>query len=258
MGVTCSLEKSSVIEMDASLINKAKRAAAFRAVDENVKSGMVVGIGSGSTVVFAVEAVSLGVKSGKYRDLICVPTSFQARQLILQNGLRLGDVDAFPEIDIAIDGADEVDEALNCIKGGGGCHLQEKVIAFSAKTFVVIADFRKDSKILGDKWKKGIPVSCVPFARSSVEITLKRMGYRPILRMALAKAGPLVTDNGGLLFDVHPSKAVTPERVLLVDTELRSVPGVIETGLFCGIARMAYFGNQDGSVTKRVKHGAKF
>lgn len=239
--------------MSLSLINQAKRAAAFKAVDENVKSGMVVGIGSGSTVVFAVEAVALGVKRGLYKDLICVPTSFQARQLILQNGLRLGDVDAFPEIDVDIDGADEVDEALNCIKGGGGCHLQEKVVAFNAKTFIVIADFRKDSKILGEKWKKGIPVSCIPFARSTVEKAFTRMGYRPLLRMAAAKAGPVVTDNGGLIFDVHIDKPVTPERVLELDTQLRSVPGVIETGLFCGIASIAYFGNEDGSVTKRLK-----
>merc|ERR1719403_444623 len=109
---------------------------------------MVVGIGSGSTVVFAVEAVALGVKNGMYKDLVCVPTSFQARQLILQNGLRLGDIDAYPEIDVAIDGADEVDEALNCIKGGGGCHLQEKVVAFNAKKFVVVADYRKDAQRL--------------------------------------------------------------------------------------------------------------
>jgi len=239
-------------KVDAAAIDRAKRAAAFIAVTENVMSNMIVGIGSGSTVVFAVEAIAAGVKRGDYKNLVCVPTSFQSRNLIMINGLRLGDVEVYPEIDLAIDGADEVDEALNCIKGGGGCHLQEKVVAFNAKKFVVIADNRKDSKTLGDKWKKGIPVSCIPFARTAVARTFARMGYKPVLRMATAKAGPVVTDNGALIFDVFPNDPVTPAMVREVDTQLRSVPGVIETGLFCGIASVAYFGNQDGTVSKRT------
>jgi len=242
---------------DASAIDKAKAAAAFIAVTENVGNNMILGIGSGSTVVFAVQAIAAGFKCGDYKNIVCVPTSFQSRNLIMLNGLRLGDVEAYPEIDVAIDGADEVDEALNCIKGGGGCHLQEKVVAFNAKKFVVIADNRKDSKRLGGKWKKGIPVSCIPFSRTSVALAFARMGHKAVLRMATAKAGPVVTDDGCLIFDVFPKDPVTPDVVRAVDIQLKSVPGVMETGLFCGLASVAYFGNEDGSVSKRTNDKVK-
>merc|ERR1719245_1318924 len=107
----------------ADLINQAKKSAAYKAVEEHVKSDMVVGIGSGSTVVFVAQAIGEGVKKGLYKNLVCIPTSFQSRNLIAENGLVLGDLSTHSEIDVAIDGADEVDENLNCIKGGGGCHL---------------------------------------------------------------------------------------------------------------------------------------
>ncbi|XP_065827294.1 ribose-5-phosphate isomerase-like [Oscarella lobularis] len=105
--------------MGDDAVAKAKRAAAYRAVDENVKSGQKLGIGSGSTIVYAVERIGELVKEKKLTDLICVPTSFQARQLIREAGLLLSDLNQHPELDVAIDGADEVDLHLNCIKGGG-------------------------------------------------------------------------------------------------------------------------------------------
>ena len=97
-------------------------------------------------------------------QLICVPSSFQARQLIIQNGLVLSDLEITPELDVAIDGADEVDEKLTLIKGGGGCLLQEKIVINAAKEFVVVADYRKDSKELGEQWKKGVPIEVLPLA----------------------------------------------------------------------------------------------
>ena len=132
---------------DGDMIGKI--AAATQAVDENIKSDQVVGIGSGSTIVFAVKRIAERNKTENL-NLTCIPTSFQARQLIQDNGLVLGSLETNPEIDVAIDGADEVDSDINLIKGGGGCLMQEKIIASCAKELFIIADTRKDSTTLGD------------------------------------------------------------------------------------------------------------
>jgi ribose 5-phosphate isomerase A len=188
-------------------LTAAKRAAARQAVDENIKTNQVVGIGSGSTIIYAVERLAERVKT-ELLDVVCVPTSFQATQLITSNSLVLSDLNRHPEVDVAIDGADEVDTQLNCIKGGGGCHTQEKLVAANAKMFIVIADnrccqlslcilclnctlcscIRKDSKSLGEKWTKGIPVEVIPFAYASVMRKIEALGLKPTLRMATQKA----------------------------------------------------------------------
>lgn len=97
-----------------------------------------------------------------------IPTGFQSKELIVKAGLKLGDVDQFPNIDVTIDGADEVDDDLNCIKGGGACQLREKVLAEAAANFIIIADYRKDSKVLGTTWKQGVPIEVAPFAWAKV------------------------------------------------------------------------------------------
>eukprot|EP01111_Echinosteliopsis_oligospora_P011962 TRINITY_DN4056_c0_g1_i1.p1 TRINITY_DN4056_c0_g1~~TRINITY_DN4056_c0_g1_i1.p1 ORF type:complete len:247 (+),score=56.57 TRINITY_DN4056_c0_g1_i1:105-743(+) len=183
-------------------VEDAKKKAAVQCVNDHiVSSHQVIGIGSGSTIVFAVERIKEKVKEDKLEGLVFIPTSFQSTQLINQAGLKLGDVNQYPVIDVAIDGADEVDEHLNCIKGGGGCQLQEKIVAFYAKKFVVIADYRKDSKQLGDQWKKGVPIEVLPIARVPVMKKIEEMGGKPTLRMAVMKAGPVITDNGNLIVD---------------------------------------------------------
>lgn len=131
----------------------AKQKAAHQAVDEHVRSGMRVGIGSGSTVVYAVERLVERVKSENLQ-VTCVASSFQAIQLITDGGLQLSDLTRTPELDVAIDGADEVDAFLNCIKGGGACMLQEKIVISCASKFIVIADSRKDSKTLGEQVRR--------------------------------------------------------------------------------------------------------
>ncbi|XP_060780934.1 ribose-5-phosphate isomerase-like [Neoarius graeffei] len=120
-------------------------------------------------------------------NIVCVPMSFQARQLILQHGLSLSDLDRHPDLDVVIDGADEVHDSLTLIKGG--CLTQEKIVAGCAKHFVVIADFRKDSKALGQQWKKGVPVEVVPMAYVPVSRAItRRFGGEAVLRMAVSKA----------------------------------------------------------------------
>ncbi|XP_060780935.1 ribose-5-phosphate isomerase-like [Neoarius graeffei] len=182
-------------------------------------------------------------------NIVCVPTSFQARQLILQHGLSLSDLDRHPDLDVAIDGADEVDDSLTLIKGGGGCLTQEKIVAGCAKHFVVIADFRKDSKALGQQWKKGVPVEVVPMAYVPVSRAItRRFGGEAVLRMAVSKAGPVVTDNSNFILDWKFERAQNWKEV---NTAIKMIPGVVETGLFVGMAERVYFGMEDGSVKVR-------
>jgi len=170
--------------------------------------------------------------------------------------LKLGDVDQFPTIDVTIDGADDVDEHLNAIKGGGACHLREKVLAEAAEEFVIVADYRKNNKLLGDSWKQGVPIECPPFAYSKVLANIRRIpgAMEPVLRMGKAKAGPVVTDNGNFVIDAPFDEAHMREPLELLH-RLKMLTGVVEVGLFCGMARAAYFGNEDGSVTVRWDDG---
>jgi len=153
----------------------AKQKAAHQAVDAHIRSGMKVGIGSGSTVVYAVERLVQRVRDEKsLSDVVCVASSFQAVQLITEGGLVLSDLSRTPRLDVAIDGADEVDSALNCIKGGGACMLQEKVVASCADKFIVIADARKDSKQLGQQVRAHLLVPTNHHCNSVVRPTSSR------------------------------------------------------------------------------------
>nr|XP_033808276.1 ribose-5-phosphate isomerase isoform X2 [Geotrypetes seraphini] len=218
----------------------------------NVENNQALGIGSGSTIVHAVHRLAERVKQENL-NVVCVPTSFQARQLILQNGLTLTDLDRHPELDVAIDGADEVDSDLNLIKGGGGCLTQEKIVAGCAKSFIVIADYRKDSQSLGEQWKKGIPIEVIPMAYVPVAKTLaSRFGGVAELRLAVSKAGPVVTDNGNFLLDWKFDKV---HDWSIVNTAIKMIPGVVDTGLFINMAEKVYFGLEDGSVSVHEKSG---
>jgi len=232
-----------------------KRFAAYTAVDRHVlPQHKIIGIGSGSTVPYVVDRiVAQGVDFNKGR--VFIPTGFQSKQLILAANLTLGDVDQYSVIDITIDGADEVDAALNCIKGGGACHLREKVLAEAAETFVVVADYRKNSKVLGTTYVRGVPIEVSPAAYAPLLARVRAMGSPDaVLRMAKAKAGPVVTDNGNFVIDAPfgPAVLADPKQLLV---QLKMLTGVVEVGLFCGMAKAAYFGNQDGSVTVRWADG---
>lgn len=184
-----------------------------------------------------------------------VPTGFQSKELIVQAGLQLGDVDSFPVIDVTIDGADEVDSSLQCIKGGGACQLREKVLAEAAKTFIVVADYRKNSSLLGEKWAQGVPIEVAQFAYASVMRKLEQLGGKPTLRMGGgAKAGPCVTDNAGFVIDCPFPAGVMKDPTALLH-KIKLLTGVVEVGLFCNIAQAAYFGNQDGSITSKLANG---
>jgi len=227
-----------------------KRAAAYRAVDELVRSGMAVGVGTGSTAAYVAKRLGERARTEPGFSVKCVPTSFQSRQLLVENALELTDLERTPELDVVIDGADEVDERLECIKGGGGAQTQEKVVAAAGKVFCVVADDRKSQKVLGATWKAGVPVEVLSMAYVPVMRRIERLGGKPTLRMAKAKAGPVVTDNGNFLIDADFGEIRDPAKLNL---ELSLIPGVVETGLFVGMCSVAYFGRADGSVLKVVR-----
>ena len=165
-----------VINLTEELVELGKKNAAIKAVEENVKKNMIIGIGSGSTIVYAVKRLG-ELNREKSLNLKCIPSSFQSYQLIIQNGLELVSLEQYTDIDIDIDGADEIDKDLNLIKGGGGCLVQEKILASNSRILIIIADFRKNSEKLGRNWHKGVPIEVIP------------MGYFPIMKKLRALGG---------------------------------------------------------------------
>ena len=227
-------------------VEDAKKNAAHMAVDENLKNHKIVGIGSGSTVVYAVKRIA----DWNRENLICIPSSFQAKQLIVENGLTLGSLDQYPEVEITFDGADEIDVNLNLIKGGGGCQVQEKILAYNSKKLIILADYTKDSKVLGEKWKKGVPIEVIPEAYVPIMRKITEMKGKPKLRMAVNKAGPVVTDNGNFIIDADFGLIKNP---LNLELDLIRIAGVVETGLFVDMAIACYIGLKDGSVKEVLK-----
>jgi len=230
--------------MSQDLIEIGKRTAAEKAVMENVKKNMVLGIGSGSTVVYAVKKIA-ELNKEKNLNLKCIPSSFQSYQLIIDNGLNLVTLDQYPEIDVTFDGADEIDKNLNLIKGGGGCLVQEKIIASNSNKLIIIADFRKNSNKLGENWKNGVPIEVIPMGYFPIAKKLGKLGGKPVLRMAKAKQGPVITDNGNFIIDtdfgIIDNPSVLNEKILFI-------PGVVDTGFFIGMTSKAYIGQKDGNV----------
>lgn len=231
----------------SDLVEKSKKLCAYTAVDKNLKpSHKVIGIGSGSTVVYVAERIGQLENKNNY---VCIPTGFQSKQLIIENGLRLGGLEEYPTIDIAFDGADEIDTGLNCIKGGGACQLQEKLVADSATEFIIVADDRKNTGALGKGWKKGIPIEVIPNAYAKISKELRELGGNPVVRSgAPSKAGPAITDNGNFVIDCDFGE-IEVSKVEALNSKIKAMIGVVETGLFVNMAKKAYIGNADGSVT---------
>ena len=210
-----------------------KRRAALSAV-RLIRDGEIVGLGTGSTVYYLIEEISkLDL------DITCVPTSLATRIQAVEHGLKISCLDRHSEIDIAIDGADQIDRKLNLIKGKGGAHLLEKVVASSAKRFVVIADQSKYAEVLN----LPIPVEVVPDARMLAEKMLRQLGGKPRLRLAKQKYGPVITDNGNLILDVEFGEVRNPAKL---EHEINLIPGVVENGLFSGMVNEVHLGTKNG------------
>jgi ribose 5-phosphate isomerase A len=211
-----------------------KRAAAEAAVDVEVRSGMRLGLGSGSTSLLMLEALAARLVDGRLGDVAGVPTSEATAARCRQLGIPLATLDELPRLDIAIDGADEVDPTLRLIKGLGGAHLREKVVAAAADRFVVIVD---DSKLVSHLGERApLPVEVVAFARPVCERLLSERGWEPELRRGVDGA-PFLTDQGNPVLDCRRGDWTDPEQLA---AELSALPGVAAHGLFLGITARAY------------------
>jgi ribose 5-phosphate isomerase A len=202
-----------------------------------VKDGMVVGIGTGSTVAFLIEELGRRVRDESLH-IVGVPTSFQSRLMCGRLGIPVRNMQDCAHLDLAIDGADEVDPNLDVIKGGGGAQTREKVVATMAAEFVVIVDESKLVPALGTAFP--IPVEVLPSGLAFVERAVRDLGASPTLRMGSAgKDGPVVTDNGQFLLDLRFPPGTD---LRAADARLHRTPGVIETGLFFDLARKVLVG----------------
>jgi len=213
-----------------------EKEAVGRAAAKLVRDGDIVGLGSGSTAYFAVVALGERVKAGL--KIVGIPTSVQTAGLARQLGIPLTTLDEHPEIDITIDGADEVDPQLRLIKGGGGALLREKVIAAASKKMVVVVDSSKVVPVLG---KFPLPVEVISFARTVVEKKIVSLGASPKLR-AKPDGSPFITDNSNQILDCSFGKITDPAALALI---LSDTPGIVEHGLFIGLASIALVGHGD-------------
>lgn len=228
------------------LIEKEKKNAALEAV-KHVKEGFVVGLGSGSTVAYAIEEIGNRIKREKLR-VSGVPTSYQAFMLAIEHGIPLTTLDEHASLDLTIDGADQIDNELNLIKGMGGALAREKIVASASKKLVIVADRSKKVKILGEN-NHPVPIEVLPFAAAFVMREIKRIGGKPFLREGAKKVGPVITDNGNVIIDADFELVRNPEELM---RKLKSLPGVVETGLFVNMADVAYIGTPS-SVEKIEK-----
>ena len=208
-----------------------------RAAANRVKSDSIVGLGSGSTAAYAIEYIGERLAKGEITNVVGVPTSFQSEVLAKEFNIPLVTLDAIDHIDVAIDGADEVDPDKNLIKGGGAAHTREKVVDALAEEFIVVVDEGKLVDKLGSTFL--LPVEVIPMAIAPVMRSLAKLGGKPELRMAAKKAGPVVTDQGNLVIDVKFDHIKNPAEM---EKEINNLPGVLENGIFVGVADIIMVG----------------
>lgn len=219
-------------------IEKAKKNAALEAV-KHVKDGFIVGLGSGSTAAYAIEEIGDRIKREGLR-VLGVPTSYQSVMLAVRCGIPLTTLEEHPKLDLAIDGADQIDEKLNLIKGMGGALTREKIVASASEKLVIVADESKKVKVLGEN-NHPVPIEALPFAVTLVMRKLEEIGGKPRLRERMEKVGPVVTDNGNLLIDVDFGLIKKP---IDVENKLKKISGIVETGLFIEMADTVYVGKR--------------
>lgn len=217
-----------------------KRAVARRAL-EFVEDDMVVGLGTGSTTAYFIEYLGKLIMEEELEDVYGVPTSYQSRLLAIENGIPVVGLDEVDAIDIAVDGADEVDPHLNLIKGRGAALTMEKIIEYRAGTFLVLVDESKLVERLGEKMP--VPLEVIPTAWRAIAEEVEVFNAEAELRMASKKDGPVITDNGNFILDVRFHHIEDP---LDLEIELNNIPGVVENGIFADIADIVLVGTKDG------------
>ncbi len=227
-------------------ITEQKQKAALEAV-KHVQDGFTVGLGSGSTAAFAIEALGERTKTEKLR-IMGVPTSYQAFLLAVECGIPITTLDEHPVIDVTIDGADQLTPELFLIKGGGAALAREKIVAAASKLNIIIADEKKKVQLLGANGQF-VPVEVLPFALSLVKRKLAELGGQPVVRESKGKLGPTITDNGNAVLDTVFGEIADPAELAV---KVKMIPGVVETGFFVGLTDIAYIG-KGGSVERIEK-----
>jgi ribose 5-phosphate isomerase A len=226
-----------------SWVEKARLSAAAQAVRE-LRNGTTVGLGSGTTVLKALDLAAERIKK-EHLNINWVPTSYQMEIAAKRLGLKTTTLSTDTELDLAIDGADQVQwRSLDLVKGGGAALLREKIIDSTTKKLVIIIDEKKLAKTLGGE--QPIPVEITPFAYDATLAKIRKMSEKAGLREAAGgKVGPVITDNGNLIVDAYYRNLRRPD---IVNEKLGKIPGVIETGLFLEMCDTAYVGRKDGKV----------
>jgi len=233
-----------------------KKMVGYKAVDDYVKSSMVVGLGTGSTAYFAVERLGELLKSGELTDIVAIPTSERTKEQAESLGIPLVTLDTHSKLDVAIDGADEVDPGLNLVKGGGGALLREKMVEVCADKFIVIVDESKICDGLGPGFP--IPVEITPFCHEHTLRTVGALpscaGCNPVLRLGSSSNNQVdgeeiaVTDNGNYIVDLHFTEPIKDAPKMAM--EIKGTVGVVDHGLFCGLTTAVIIAGSDGISVK--------
>jgi len=226
-----------------SWVEKARLSAAAQAVRE-LRDRTTVGLGSGTTVLKALDLAAERIKK-EHLYINWVPTSYQMEIAARRLGLKVTTLSEDVELDLALDGADQVQwRSLDLVKGGGAALLREKIVDSTTKKLVIIVDERKLAKTLGGE--QPIPVEITPFAYHTTLAKINKISEKAVLREAAnGKVGPVVTDNGNLIIDAYYRNLRRPD---IINEKLRRIPGVVETGLFLEMCDVAYVGRKDGKV----------
>ena len=220
-----------------------KKIVANAAIKE-VKSNMILGLGSGSTAALMIKSLADEISSGKLQNIKGVATSFQSEVLALELGIPLVDLASVSQIDLAIDGADEVDPAFQLIKGGGACHVREKLVASKANQLLIVVDETKLVQNLNKSFP--LPVEVLPNAWKQVEELILEMNGSSTLRMAAKKAGPVVTDQGNLILDVFFEDGIKDPKA--IEMSINNIPGVLENGLFVDLVNKVLVGKIENNL----------
>lgn len=212
-----------------------------------VQEGQVVGLGTGSTAAYMIEELGRRIRE-EGLSIRGVPTSYSSSLLARAQDIPVRTLDDVGEIDIAIDGADEVDPAKNLIKGGGGAHTREKIVASAARRFVIVVDDSKLVARLGERMP--VPVEVIPMALRVAMRRLEALGGSPVVREGVRKDGPVVTDEGNLLVDVRFGVIEDAARL---EREINDIPGVVDNGLFVGLASLVLVADSAGGGIRRIE-----
>ena len=220
-----------------------KQIVADAAIKE-VKSDMVLGLGSGSTAALMIKSLASEIRSGKLTNIRGVATSFQSEVLALELDIPLIDLASVSQIDLAIDGADEVDPGFQLIKGGGACHVREKLVASKANRLLIVVDETKLVQNLNKSFP--LPVEVLPNSWKQVQEVISEMNGNSTLRMAVKKAGPVVTDQGNLILDVLFNDGIQNPKE--VEMSINNIPGVLENGLFIDLTDKVLVGRIENNT----------